>query len=492
MHFSFGSSLDLGPRFLPADIIGPVRVGLIFVSLCTHTATTYSNSFSGLFMPFHYVTSSICGGGRLVLGHNSLNSTMQTSVDFPFVFGPVRVSDVLTCSNKVCGGFPASIVHRSFRPSVVVNDIMSAGPKGPGRGSLVDRVRGVIVRGASCSLPSSTNVLVAFGCGSMDLVSFRHVSRLRGVKCSHAVDLVSSVGDHVRHEIGISGVHLEQLICGDGCPRLEFGGVCVSKTGARRRICVGGRFRASSSGRFACRSLGQKCFHLLSSGVVSRVVPRTIFGPRSSACSLRLGVGVRGRFSIHIKNGISAADSGRVCLKLTCRGLGCCSGRFALSKRLNGVCGGTRFVTGISFTAAVPASCHFVTSVDAFSCFEGSGLFSGGSGPTFGRGSRQFLGLGITLPFLSDGELRLNFKVTRVRSQCFRGGIVSFSGSGCSGDKCHLFNNSIDFGNDALGSERFPVRNTERTLITRVFAKGRDFHPKIGSRGGGPMGRGRS
>lgn len=463
---------------LPADVIGPVRVGLMFIRLFTHTATTYNNGFGGLFIPFHYVTSSICGGGPLMLDGKSLKSTMHTSVDFPFIFGPVRVSDALTCSNNVCGGFPASIVQRSFRPSIVVNDIMTTGPNGPGRGSLVDRLRGVVVRGASCSVPSSLNVIVAFGCSSIGLLSFSHLRRLRSVNCGHALGVVSSVGDHIRHEIGTSGIHLEHLIFQDGLPRFHFQSVVVRKTGTRRRTCVGGRFRSRRRRIFACRSLGHKCFHLLTSGVVSRVIPRTICSSRSSLCRLRLGIGVRSGFSIHLKNDISAADSGRVCLKVKCRGLGCCSGRVAFSNRLNGVCGGTRLVNGVSLPARVSASFHFVTSVDAFSCCGGSGLFSEGSGPSFGSGSRHFIGLVITLPFLTGGHTRFDLKCNRLRSGCFRSDMVSFSGSHSSEDACGLLKNSVNFCKDALGAQRCTAGNCLRGLVTRMFAKEREFRPK--------------
>lgn len=451
----------------------------MFLRLFNRTATTDGTGFSDLCVPFHYVTSSICGGEPLVLGGKSLKSTMHTSVDFPTVFGPVRVSSVLTCSNNVCGGFPIGMVHSAFRPSVVVKDTMSTGPNGPGRNSVVKRLRGVVVRGASCSLPSSLNVLVAFGCSSIGLVSFRHFSRLRSVNCGHTVRVVSSVGDQVRQEVAPRRIGIGQLTCGDGLPSFHFGEIGVANTGRRRGRCVRGRFRRGSSSIFAVRSIGQTCFHLLSSGVVSRVVPRTICGRGSRACSLGLRIGVRTGLSIHINKGISSDNSGRICFNTSCRGLGCCSGRFGFSKRLNQICGGMRLTTQVSFPAGLPASCGFVTSVSAFSCFGRTGFFSGGSGPTFGGGERRFMGLGISLPFLDHGGTRFNINVTHVRSECFRAGVVSFDRAGRSRDACSVFKNSVMLRKDALGTHRFTARKDHRGVTTRVFANARRFESNV-------------
>lgn len=476
IRFSFKDSLNnFKPQFLPASVVNPIQMNLVFIDLYARATATCKGDFDKLFIPFRCVASDVYNKKQLVFKKGDLGDAVRASMSFPFMFKPIEIDNVLAYDGGIYNNFPTDVMRDDFHPDIIIGSVVSTNPTKPKENDLMSQIENMVMQKTDYSIPDSVGVLMTFKYDNVSLMDFQRIDELHDIGYNRTMNMMDSIKSRIHRRVNIDNIRLRRLVYRSNYPELRFKQIFVEGANTQQQAYIKKEFHASDSEEFTYEDLKKAYFRLLSDNILSEIIPHAVYNPEDESYDLHLKVKLENSLAVRLGGNISTSNSNQIYLGLSYQDLNYYSKEFVLDGQLGKVYNNVQFMAKMDFSTTIPTSYRFIASLSTFDYFKRDKLFSKNDRPAFNQKDESFLKLQVAFPFLSSKRTEFGIGMAQIEDKYFQKNIIDFEKDKFDRSRYNLFGGSISFNGSTLNSRQYPVQGYREALIAQIFV-GREFY----------------
>lgn len=476
IRFSFKDSLNnFKPQFLPASVVNPIQMNLVFIDLYARATATCKGDFDKLFIPFRCVASDVYNKKQLVFKKGDLGDAVRASMSFPFMFKPIEIDNVLAYDGGIYNNFPTDVMRDDFHPDIIIGSVVSTNPTKPKENDLMSQIENMVMQKTDYSIPDSVGVLMTFKYDNVSLMDFQRIDELHDIGYNRTMNMMDSIKSRIHRRVNIDNIRLRRLVYRSNYPELRFKQIFVEGANTQQQAYIKKEFHASDSEEFTYEDLKKAYFRLLSDNILSEIIPHAVYNPEDESYTLHLKVKLENSLAVRLGGNISTSNSNQIYLGLSYQDLNYYSKEFVLDGQLGKVYNNVQFMAKMDFSTTIPTSYRFIASLSTFDYFKRDKLFSKNDRPAFNQKDESFLKLQVAFPFLSSKRTEFGIGMAQIEDKYFQKNVIDFEKDKFDRSRYNLFGGSISFNGSTLNSRQYPVQGYREALIAQIFV-GREFY----------------
>ena len=476
IRFSFKDSLNnFKPQFLPASVVNPIQMNLVFIDLYGRATATCKGDFDKLFVPFRCVASDVYNKKQLVFKKGDLGDAVRASMSFPFMFKPIEIDNVLAYDGGIYNNFPTDVMRDDFHPDIIIGSVVSTNPTKPKENDLMSQIENMVMQKTDYSIPDSVGVLMTFKYDNVSLMDFQRIDELHDIGYNRTMNMMDSIKSRIHRRVNIDNIRLRRLVYRSNYPELRFKQIFVEGANTQQQAYIKKEFHASDSEEFTYEDLKKAYFRLLSDNILSEIIPHAVYNPDDETYDLHLRVKLENSLAVRLGGNISTSNSNQIYLGLSYQDLNYYSKEFVLDGQLGKVYNNVQFMAKMDFSTTIPTSYRFIASLSTFDYFKRDKLFSQNDRPAFNQKDERFLKLQVAFPFLSSKRAEFGIGMAQIEDKYFQKSVIDFEKDKFDRSRYNLFGGSISFNGSTLNSRQYPVQGYREALIAQIFV-GREFY----------------
>ncbi|GAE84340.1 patatin-like phospholipase family protein [Bacteroides reticulotermitis] len=476
IRFSFKDSLNnFKPQFLPASVVNPIQMNLVFIDLYARATATCKGDFDKLFVPFRCVASDVYNKKQLVFKKGDLGDAVRASMSFPFMFKPIEIDNVLAYDGGIYNNFPTDVMRDDFHPDIIIGSVVSTNPTKPKENDLMSQIENMVMQKTDYSIPDSVGVLMTFKYDNVSLMDFQRIDELHDIGYNRTMNMMDSIKSRIHRRVNIDNIRLRRLVYRSNYPELRFKQIFVEGANTQQQAYIKKEFHASDSEEFTYEDLKKAYFRLLSDNILSEIIPHAVYNPDDETYDLHLRVKLENSLAVRLGGNISTSNSNQIYLGLSYQDLNYYSKEFVLDGQLGKVYNNVQFMAKMDFSTTIPTSYRFIASLSTYDYFKRDKLFSKNDRPAFNQKDERFLKLQVALPFLSSKRAEFGIGMAQIEDKYFQKSVIDFEKDKFDRSRYNLFGGSISFNGSTLNSRQYPVQGYREALIAQIFV-GREFY----------------
>lgn len=476
IRFSFKDSLNnFKPQFLPASVVNPIQMNLVFIDLYARATATCKGDFDKLFVPFRCVASDVYNKKQLVFKKGDLGDAVRASMSFPFMFKPIEIDNVLAYDGGIYNNFPTDVMRDDFHPDIIIGSVVSTNPTKPKENDLMSQIENMVMQKTDYSIPDSVGVLMTFKYDNVSLMDFQRIDELHDIGYNRTMNMMDSIKSRIHRRVNIDNIRLRRLVYRSNYPELRFKQIFVEGANTQQQAYIKKEFHASDSEEFTYEDLKKAYFRLLSDNILSEIIPHAVYNPDDETYDLHLRVKLENSLAVRLGGNISTSNSNQIYLGLSYQDLNYYSKEFVLDGQLGKVYNNVQFMAKMDFSTTIPTSYRFIASLSTFDYFKRDKLFSKNDRPAFNQKDERFLKLQVAFPFLSSKRAEFGIGMAQIEDKYFQKSVIDFEKDKFDRSRYNLFGGSISFNGSTLNSRQYPVQGYREALIAQIFV-GREFY----------------
>ncbi|GAE17114.1 patatin-like phospholipase family protein [Bacteroides pyogenes] len=477
IRFSFKDSLNaFKPQFLPASVVDPIQMNLVFVDLYARATAACKGDFDKLFVPFRCIASDVYNKKQLIMKNGDLGDAVRASMSFPFMFKPIEIGNVLAYDGGIYNNFPTDVMREDFHPDIIIGSVVSANPTKPKENDLMSQIENMVMQRTDYSIPDSTGVLLTFKYDNVNLMDFQRIDELCDSGYIRTIGMMDSIKSRIHRRVNIDNIRLRRMVYRSNYPELRFKNIIIDGANAQQQIYIKREFHRSANTEFTYEDLKRGYFRLLSDNMISEIIPHAVYNPEDDTYDLHLKVKMESNFSVRLGGNISTSNSNQIYMGVSYQNLNYYAKEFLLDGQIGKVYNNLQFMTKVNFATTIPTSYRLIASITTFDYFKKDKLFSRNDKPALNQKDERFLRIQAALPFLSNKRVELGIGIGRIEDKYFQKNIINFEEDKYDRSRYDLIGGLISFNGSTLNARQYPTQGYREALIAQVFTGREYFH----------------
>ena len=479
IRFSFKDSLSIKPQFLPASVVDPIQMNLVFLDLYARATAACRSDFDKLFVPFRCVASDVYNKKQLILKNGDLGDAVRASMSFPFMFKPIELNGVLAYDGGIYNNFPTDVMRDDFKPDIMIGSVVASNPTRPKENDLMSQIENMVMQKTDYSLPDSVGLVMTFEYNDVNLMDFQRMKELHDIGYNRTLSLMDTIKHRIHRRVDADNIRLRRLVYRSSYPELRFKNIYIDGANDQQQAYMEKEFHASDNQEFTYEDVKRGYFRLLSDNMISEIIPHAVYNVEDDSYDLHLKVKLEDHLAVRLGGSLSTTTSGQVYLGLSFQNLNYYSKEFSFDGHLGKIYNNAQLMARIDFATAIPTSYRFIASVSTFDYFKKDKLFSKNNKPAFNQKDERFVKLVASLPFLSSKRAEFGFGLAQINDQYFQGNVIDFDRDKYDKSSYRLFGGSIGFNGSTLNSRQYPTSGSRESLMAQIFTGKEFFYPGV-------------
>lgn len=475
IRMSFKDSLSIKPQILPASVVNPIQMNLVFLDLFARATASCRGDFNNLFVPFRCVASDVYNKRQLVMRNGDLGDAVRASMSFPFVFKPIEIDGVLAYDGGIYNNFPTDVMRDDFHPDVLIGSVVASNPSKPNEKDLMSQIENMVMQKTDYSIPDSAGFVMKFKFDDVGLMDFDRLKELHDIGYKKTLSMMDSIKSRIHRRVNADNIRLRRLVYKSNFPELIFKEINIEGANSQQSKYIKKEFHTSDNKRFTYEDLKRGYFRLLSDNVISEIIPHAVYNPSDDTYNLNMKVKLEDNISIRVGGNISSSNSNQVYFGLSYKDLNYYSKEFMFDGQLGKVYNNLQFTAKVDFSTHIPTSYRFIASISTFDYYKNEKLFSGTDRPAFNKKDERFCKIKAALPFLSKKKAEFGLGFASITDRYFQTNVIDFNEALHDKSVYSLFGGSISFGGSTLNTKLFATEGSRDLLLAQVFTGDETF-----------------
>lgn len=477
IRFSVQDSLHVRAFRIPANMVSPIQMNLVFVGLFAQATAACSGDFNKLFVPFRCVASDVYNKRALIMRDGDLGDAVRASMSFPFVFKPIEIDSVLAYDGGIYNNFPTDVMREDFHPDIIIGSVVSANPAKPKENDLMSQLENMVMQKTDYSIPDSLGILMTFKYDDVNLLDFDRLKELHDIGYERTVSMMDSIKSRIHRRVSADDIRSRRMIYKSSLPLFRFRDIYIEGANEQQQAYIRKEFHNESRDVFSYEDLKRGYFRLLADDMISEIIPHAVYDPETGLYELHLKVRMKENFSIRIGGSVSTTSSNQIYLGIDYQNLNYYSKGITFDGQLGKIYNNAQLTARIDLPAFLPVSCRFIASVSTFDYFKKDKLFSKNDTPSFNSKDERFLKLLVALPFLANKRAEFSFGIGRLQDNYYQSTVIDFNQDQSDHSIYHLLGGSIGFYGSTLNARQYATRGYYEKLVAQVFTGKEKYAP---------------
>lgn len=477
IRFSLRDSLHAKPQILPASMVNPIQMNLVFLELFARATAACKGNFNKLFVPFRCIASDVYNKKPLVLGGGDLGDAVRASMSFPFIFKPIEIDGTLAYDGGIYNNFPSDVMRKDFHPDIIIGSVVAANPGKPKENSLMSQLENMIMQKTDYSIPDSLGIVMTFKYNDVNLLDFDRLQELHDIGYNRTLDMMDSIKSRIRRRVKAGNVRLRRLVFRSNLPQFRFRDIFIKGANEQQQAYIKKEFHDEAHEVFTYEDLKRGYFRLLADNMISEIIPHAVYDPQTELYELHLKVKMEDNFSARLGGSVSTTGSNQIYFGVGYQNLNYYPKEIIFDGQLGKIYNNVQLMAKIDFPTRIPTSYRFIASVSTFNYYEKDKLFSRNDKPSFNSKDERFLKLKVALPFLANKRAEFGFGYGKLEDSYFQSSIIDFDKDRSDKSTYKLWGGSIGFYGSTLNTRQYATKGYWERLIAQIFTGRETFSP---------------
>lgn len=477
IRFSLRDSLHAKPQILPASMVNPIQMNLVFLELFARATAACKGNFNKLFVPFRCIASDVYNKKPLVLGGGDLGDAVRASMSFPFIFKPIEIDGTLAYDGGIYNNFPSDVMRKDFHPDIIIGSVVAANPGKPKENSLMSQLENMIMQKTDYSIPDSLGIVMTFKYNDVNLLDFDRLQELHDIGYNRTLDMMDSIKSRIRRRVKAGNVRLRRLVFRSNLPQFRFRDIFIKGANEQQQAYIKKEFHDEAHEVFTYEDLKRGYFRLLADNMISEIIPHAVYDPQTELYELHLKVKMEDNFSARLGGSVSTTGSNQIYFGVGYQNLNYYPKEIIFDGQLGKIYNNVQLMAKIDFPTRIPTSYRFIASVSTFNYYEKDKLFSRNDKPSFNSKDERFLKLKVALPFLANKRAEFGFGYGKLEDSYFQSSIIDFDKDRSDKSTYKLWGGSIGFYGSTLNTRQYATKGYWEKLIAQIFTGRETFSP---------------
>jgi NTE family protein len=371
IDLDFAKNEDKMKLALPTNIIPPGQIDFAFMELFSPATAVSNNNFNNLFIPFRCVATDIYLNAPVVFSQGDLGLSIRASMTVPFVFKPIEIDSVLLFDGGLVNNFPFDVMHKSFKPDIMIGSAIDFKDKKPQQDDLKLQIWNLTVRKTNYLIPDSLGITIKSPVDHFAFLDFENLPEIEKVGYESTMAKMELIKSRISRRSDFEELTRKREEYRSKSPTMIFNNIQVSGvTGPLRQYIIQSIRHKSKT--FDLEELRREYFKILADDKIKSLLPKAGYNKNTGYYDLELkaeqkkplAVGVGGYFSLSdVNQGYIGADY-RLFNNLPIT----IQSNIHIGKFYSSLMVGSRF----NFTSKQPFSLDFYFIKNRFNYFSGS------------------------------------------------------------------------------------------------------------------------
>lgn len=477
IRFSFKDSLHIKPQILPASMVNPIQMNLVFVELFARATAACEGNFNNLFVPFRCVASDVYNKKPLIMRKGDLGDAVRASMSFPFVFKPIEIDSVLAYDGGIYNNFPTDVMRDDFGPGVIIGSVVATNPSKPKENDLMSQLENMIMQKTDYTLPDSLGIIMTFKYDDVNLLDFDRLKDLHDIGYNQTMSMMDSIKSRIHRRVNPDNVRLRRLVYRSNLPQFRFRDIYIEGANPQQQAYIKKEFHDESYEIFTYEDLKRGYFRLLADNMISEIIPHAVYDPKSDLYELHLKVKMEDNFSVRLGGSISTTSSNQIYLGLGYQNLNYYSKEITFDGQIGKVYNNAQLMAKIDLPTRIPSSYRFIASFSTFDYYKKDKLFSKNDKPSFNSKDERFVKLMVAFPFLSNKRAEFSIGYGKLQDNYFQSSVINFEKDRSDKSTYNLLGGAIGFYGSTLNSRQYATKGYFEKLIAQIFTGKEQFIP---------------
>ncbi len=482
IRLSFKDSLSsLTPQILPASVINPIQMNLVFIELFAGGTAACNRNFDNLFVPFRCIASDVYNKKELILKDGDLGDAVRASMSFPFVFKPIEIDGTLAYDGGIYNNFPTDVMQKDFNPDIIIGSVVAKNPSKPDENDLMNQVENMIMQKTDYTMADSLGILLTFRYDNVTLMDFHKLDELKQIGYDRTISMMDSIKSRIHRRVDKENVQLRRMIYRSNYPELRFKNIYIEGANAQQQAYIRKEFRKDDGEIFDYEDIKRAYFRLLSGNIISEILPHAVYRPEEQLFDLYLNVKLKGQFSVAMGGNVSTTSSNQIYFGFAYQDLNLYAKEFTLDGQIGKIYNNAQFMAKVDVPTSIPTSYRFIASISTFDYFKKDKIFSNRDKPAFNQKDERFLKLILEFPFLSSKKAEFGFGVAKMEDKYFQRNYINFDDDKYDKSKYQLLGGSISVNGSTLNRRQHPTQGYREALVAQIYTGKEDYYPGVKS-----------
>lgn len=477
IRFSFKDSLHIKPQILPASMVNPIQMNLVFVELFARATAACEGNFNNLFVPFRCIASDVYNKKPLIMRKGDLGDAVRASMSFPFVFKPIEIDSVLAYDGGIYNNFPTDVMRDDFGPGVIIGSVVATNPGKPKENDLMSQLENMIMQKTDYTLPDSLGIIMTFKYDDVNLLDFDRLKDLHDIGYNQTISMMDSIKSRIHRRVNADNVRLRRLVYRSNLPQFHFRDIYIEGANPQQQAYIKKEFHDESHEIFTYEDLKRGYFRLLADNMISEIIPHAVYDPQSDLYELHLKVKMEDNFSVRLGGSISTTSSNQIYLGLGYQNLNYYSKEITFDGQVGKVYNNAQLMAKIDLPTRIPSSYRFIASFSTFDYYKKDKLFSKNDKPSFNSKDERFVKLMVAFPFLSNKRAEFSIGYGKLQDNYFQSSVINFEKDRSDKSTYNLLGGAIGFYGSTLNSRQYATKGYFEKLIAQIFTGKEHFIP---------------
>jgi len=305
IDLDFAKKEDKMKLALPTNIIPPGQLDFAFMELFSPATAVSENNFDKLFVPFRCVATDIYLNKPVVFSKGDLGMSIRASMTVPFVFKPIEIDSVLFFDGGLVNNFPFDVMHKDFKPSVIIGSAIDFKDKRPKMDDLKLQIWNMMVRKTNYHIPDSLGIVIKSPVDHFPFLDFDQLDEIEKTGYDMAMSQMESIKSRISRRSDLDQLTRKREEFRSKSPSMIFNNIQVSGVEESLMHYIIQSIRHNSR-TFDLEKLKREYFKILADDKIKSLLPTADFNKETGHFDLQLkaeqqkplAVGVGGYFSL--------------------------------------------------------------------------------------------------------------------------------------------------------------------------------------------------
>lgn len=477
IRFALKDSLRAKPQILPASMVNPIQMNLVFVELFARATAACGGNFNNLFVPFRCIASDVYNKKPLVLDKGDLGDAVRASMSFPFVFKPIEIDGTLAYDGGIYNNFPTDVMREDFHPDVIIGSVVAANPGKPKENDLMSQLENMIMQKTDYTIPDSLGIVMTFKYDDVNLLDFDRLQELHDIGYNRTLMMMDSIKSRIQRRTDVDNVRLRRMVFKSNQPQLRFRDIHVEGANVSQQAYIKKEFHDEEYQMFTYEDLKRGYFRLLADNMISEIIPHAVYNAETGLYDLHLKVKMEDNFSVRLGGSVSTTSSNQIYFGMGYQNLNYYPKEIAFDGQLGKIYNNAQLMAKIDFPTHIPISVRFIASISTFDYYKKDKLFSRNDKPSFNSKDERFVKLMVALPFLANKRAEFSLGYGKLEDNYFQSNVIDFDKDRSDKSMYKLFGGSIGFYGSTLNRRQYATRGYLEKLVAQIFTGKERFSP---------------
>ena len=472
-------STDVLGSILPTNLINPIQMNLVFMSLFSQATAACSENFNRLLVPFLCVVSDVYNKKPIIFRSGDLGDAVRASMTFPFVFKPIVRDSIPLYDGGLYDNFPIRPMLNTFYPDFIIGSTVVGISKKARKidRSLYGQLESMVIgQKTDYSVNPKDGIFFRFAFEDVGLLDFDKAQELYDIGYQRGLEMVDSIRLRVKRTVTSEEIAKKRANFRSRMPELVFQDIIINGAQKEQKNYIESQLKSEGQKTFNMEDFKKAYFKLLVDTKIKEIIPHARYNYKTGYFDLILDMKIDNEIMVAFGGNISSSNANQLYLGLGYQSLTEYSVNYNLDLQVGNTFSGVLLQGRIEPPYKFPIYLKLMGAFNYRKYYESEKLFIDDNLLTFMQQREGYLKLCIGFPFENTGKSEVRIGYGSLEDKYFQNN-KSISNVKFDISTYNMFSLGTSIEKNTFDTKQYPITGKNHYILSQFITVQETYKP---------------